>query len=153
MISIWCCNCLRKKSSLSFSVFRLPEKKICLTGLPRLRPPQKHANYFMHPMYGTNEHAYLSNVPRLPPLALRGAAKKVERREANVNKEPLRKKKRNRLPYFKPPKVELWNTFVYSPGFLFSSHIMGMKNDLRQSRWCRFGACGNQCEHEDFSLC
>ena len=92
--------------------FRVPEKKICLTGLPQLRPPPKHVIRTRAIHESTEGSPFLAGVPHLPHLALNGAAKNAVKRETNRNdghnhKRSHHKKKQGRLPYLKPPGVKL----------------------------------------------
>ena len=89
---------------------RVPEKKICLTGLPQLRPPPKHVIRTRALHEAGEERPFLGGVPHLPHLTLKGATKNVVKRQLKKNEEQKRthrKKKQGRLPYLQPPKVEL----------------------------------------------
>jgi hypothetical protein len=89
--------------------FRVPEKKICLTGLPQLRPPPKHVIRTRALHEAAEGRPFLAGVPHLPHLTLNGATKNVVKRELKRNegqKRTRRKKKQGRLPYLKPPEVE-----------------------------------------------
>lgn len=110
-------------------LFRVPEKKICLTGLPQLRPPPKHV-IRTRAVHETFERSpFLTGVPHLPHLTLSGASKTVMKREIDrtdgqKHKKVKHKKKKERFPYLKPSSPteptrtmwsKLWNIPTHEP--------------------------------------
>ena len=86
----------------------MPQRKICLTGLPQLKVPHNTPRHAV-PRDMDDTRPFMSDVPHLPKLKLNGISKKMkERKKHDLNdkerhrKTKAKKKKKSRLPFLKP---------------------------------------------------